>query len=68
MERQVMSNEVALAFAQALRWIIAGVAGAAFMRYDLLDRNASYLLGFMVPLILSLAFVEYMILILIKTA
>lgn len=56
-----MPNEAYLAFAQTLRWMIAGIAGAAFAKYDLIERDIWYLIGFMVPLILMLTLLEYSI-------
>jgi len=61
-----MPNEIALAFAQSVRWIIAGVAGAAFAKIDLLDRGFWYQVGFIGPLILALTMLEYMVLVLIE--
>lgn len=62
-----MPNEFSLAFAQSLRWIIAGIAGAGFAKHDVLDKNFRYLIGYLVPTILMLAFVEYLILLLVET-
>jgi len=60
-----MAEELALAFAQSLRWVIAGVAGAAFAKNEMLDRGFWYQLGYIGPLIAALAALEYMIQILI---
>ena len=60
-----MAEQAALAFAQSLRWILAGVAGAAFSKFDLLDRGFWYTLGFLGPTILALTAVDYLIRILI---
>lgn len=56
-----MAHEIAAAFVQALRWIAAGLAGAAFSKFNLLDANTLHLIGFLVPLIFMLAFVEYLL-------
>lgn len=60
-----MANELAIAFAQALRWIIAGVAGAAFAKHEILDKGFRYQVGYLVPLIVLLALVEYAIQVLV---
>jgi len=60
-----MGTELWIAFAQAFRWVIAGIAGAAFSKYDILDKNFWYLVGLLVPLILTLAVIEYLIQVLI---
>lgn len=56
-----MPNELAIAFAQSLRWIIAGVAGAAFAKHEILDKNIWYMVGYLGLLILLLSLVEYVI-------
>lgn len=61
-----MPSEMSLAFAQSLRWIIAGIAGAAFAKNDLLDKSFWYLVGYLVPLILMLAGLEYVLLVLFE--
>jgi len=48
--------------------ILAGIAGADFAKSDLLDRNIWYQVGYLVPLILMLAAVDYMIQILILSS
>jgi len=60
-----MADELAIALAQSLRWVIAGIAGAAFAKNDMLDRGFWYQLGYIGPLIAMLAALEYAIQILI---
>lgn len=58
-----MTEQWVLSFVQSLRWILAGMAGAAFSKYDLLnsERSIWYKVGFLIPTILMLAGADYLV-------